>query len=663
MKDLITTRLFFAVIISVCVLVLPYTAMFVITNSADMYIPLYNLLIFISTFGFTFSIVIFAVLTFVGRNYRLPVVNFLFFLTLTATVQYYLLSESIANLNGQNFRPYTTVEISVDLMIYAVVGGIIYVFRTRIYEHIKLFGTGICLFHIINLGVLIHSHDGILDDAPIPKLDVSAAGRFSSTANVLHIVLDGFQAQLFGDIIKNDDNIASKMDGFLYFPDTLASSEVTQLSFATFLTGREYTNTEPMKTYLFNSGLARMGTSKPDRNVPNILKAAARGGFRVEVVTPFKLIKDQDFYSEFIFIHKPYQSATEIREVVDYQRYFVFDLTIFRSVPKFLKKYIYNEGRWILSGYFTQNYGAEYNHHAGVLFLRDMMSKFAVLKLPRTYKLIHLITPHAPFVTNSNCEFSGKELKRQYENIYNQARCALIELIELFNTLKKAGIYDSATILIHADHGIRLPLTDFEDHSDGHGSNYPQPIGNSNPVLLIKPPGKRGGLEVIWSEVSLTDIPKTISALLHLDRNFPGVDFLNQKRTNRLRRYFHSKQSRVAAGRDDRFLQWDEYEVSGPINKMSSWKKTGETTWKQKDFGKFPIVEFLEIEQIHLTDEKEIRIRYRDRKRHHFIAVGSEKRVTRFVGVDLITAKLRSRSDIDRVCIIDVVNEMRQCPR
>ena len=47
---------------------------------------------------------------------------------------------------------------------------------------------------------------------------------------------------------------------------------------------------------------------------------------------------------------------------------------------------------------------------------------------------------------------------------------------------------------------------------------------------------------------------------------------------------------------------------------------------------------------------------------HHLIVVGDGKRITRFVGEDTITAVLRTRQDLTRVCIVDPVRELRQCP-
>ena len=678
MKSVISNHLYVAVTVSISLLVVPCAVLFV-TNSSEFIIPLFELSVFLLKVGVVCFGVIFAMIILAGKTNHLLVINSLFFLVLVSTIQFFLLSESLNVLDGQGPYPFRAKQIAVDLIIYGFSGGLIYALRHKVHENIKMFFTGICLFQLINLGALILSRGDSLDEIPVNlealilsrneasdegpdvNTEVSAISNFSRKENVLHIVLDGFQSGLFQDVIKNDNEIASALDGFLYYPDTLTASEVTQLSFAAFLTGREYTNNEPMKTYLFNSRVARMGTATPVKYVPNILEAATRHGFVVDVATPFIVIKDQEFYSHFFFIPKPYSSNITVREVVAYQTAYLFDLTLFRSAPKLLKKSIYNQGRWRYSGLYARDLGLTFNHHVGIQFLKEVIEKFRFAEQTKVYKLFHLITPHPPFVTDSHCRFSDKEHKREYIHIYNQARCTLIQVVKLLDKFKRSGIYDTATILVHGDHGMSLPFQEFKPGPNDDVRNFPRPIGNSNPLLLFKPPGRRGELVTVDAEISLTDIPKTISGLLQLDVDFDGVDFLNEKPGDRVRRYYHTKQSRVEAGHDDRFLQWGEYEVSGPLTKKSSWKKTGEFNWTKKNFAQFPVAQFLEINEFGLADEKKVWIRYRNRERHHIIAVGDGKRITRFVGEDTITAKLRSRQDFTRVCIVDTVRELRQC--
>ena len=678
MKSVISNYLYVAVTASISLLVVPCAVLFV-TNSSEFIIPLFELSVFLLKAGVVFFGVIFAMIILAGKTNHLLVINSLFFLVLVSTIQFFLLSESLNVLDGQGPYPFRAMQIAVDVIIYGFSGWLIYALRHKVHESIKMFFTGICLFQLINLGVLILSRGDSLDEIPVNlealilsrneasdegpdvNTEVSAISNFSRKENVLHIVLDGFQSGLFQDVIRNDNEIASALDGFLYYPDTLTASEVTQLSFAAFLTGREYTNNEPMKTYLFNSRVARMGTATPVKYVPNILEAATRHGFAVDVATPFIVIKDQEFYAHFFFIPKPYSSEISVREVVAYQTAYLFDLTLFRSAPKLLKKSIYNQGRWRYSGLYARDLGLTFNHHVGIQFLKEVIEKFRFAEQTKVYKLFHLVTPHPPFVTDSNCRFSDKEHKREYIHIYNQARCTLVQVVKLLDKFKRSGIYDTATILVHGDHGMSLPFQEFKPGPNDDVRNFPRPIGNSNPLLLFKPPGRRGELVTVDAEISLTDIPKTISELLQLDVDFDGVDFLNEKPGDRVRRYYHTKQSRVEAGHDDRFLQWGEYEVSGPLTKKSSWKKTGEFNWTKKNFAQFPVAQFLEINEFGLADEKKVWIRYRNRERHHIIAVGDGKRITRFVGEDTITAVLRSRQDFTRVCIVDTVRELRQC--
>lgn len=647
-------------ITSASMVVFPCLAMFV-ANSEELYIPLFDFLVFVVLVGIAFCLLILLVVTLAVRRFHFVVVVFFFFLMSTAVVQYYLLSESLAILDGENPAIFDAFEIIAGLGVYAVIGGTVWVLRKRIYKNFIMLGLALCLFQFINLGILLYSHYETTDALSQEQIDVSEMSVFSKAENVLHIVFDGFQSNLFQEMIENDDHIASRLEGFLYFPDALTASEVTQLSFAAFLTGRMYKNTEPIKTYLFNSRLARMGTSTPEKHVPNILVSAAEAGFEVEVATPFILIEDQDFYSRFFRIHLPYRSTgVNFQEVMLYQASLVLDLTLFRTVPRILKDLVYNEGRWGFSQLVGQGAGLNYNHRAGVQFLNDLADNFVLSDAPRIYKLVHLVTPHAPFVTTSNCEFSGRELEREFVNMYNQARCALLGLISLLDVMKDFGILDSSTVLIHADHGIRLPFPEFDTRGQA-ADNYPRSVGNSNPLLLIKPPGRRGDLVTVQSEVTLADIPKTLSELLQLDAAFDGVDFLTHHPKNRVRRYYHSRQSRITAGREDWYRQWNEYEVSGPLARPSSWKKTGEVKWTSRDFGELPVKKFLVIDDFEVSDEREVRIRYRGRERHHFVAVGSERRVTRFVGTDLVTAKLRPRTDIRDVCIVDTVRGLRQC--
>lgn len=87
---------------------------------------------------------------------------------------------------------------------------------------------------------------------------------------------------------------------------------------------------------------------------------------------------------------------------------------------------------------------------------------------------IHLLAPHSPYVLDAHCQllhnpFNWMEnismgepistplLVRQRNKMYfQQTHCWLLRLDYFFQRLKKAGILDSATIIVQGDHGHRI---------------------------------------------------------------------------------------------------------------------------------------------------------------------------------------------------------------
>jgi hypothetical protein len=80
----------------------------------------------------------------------------------------------------------------------------------------------------------------------------------------------------------------------------------------------------------------------------------------------------------------------------------------------------------------------------------------------------HLLIPHRPFMFGANCDLvldhAYDHLERrspewlvEYRKAYfEQVACTTKLMSELFERLKKAGVYDSMTIVVHGDHGSRI---------------------------------------------------------------------------------------------------------------------------------------------------------------------------------------------------------------
>ena len=89
----------------------------------------------------------------------------------------------------------------------------------------------------------------------------------------------------------------------------------------------------------------------------------------------------------------------------------------------------------------------------------------------------HILMPHDPLVYREDCtlDYSIEPAQRysftigggkntserripRYQNYVAQLRCSMHALDAVFTTLKEAGLYDQATIVVHGDHGSSAPL-------------------------------------------------------------------------------------------------------------------------------------------------------------------------------------------------------------
>jgi len=67
--------------------------------------------------------------------------------------------------------------------------------------------------------------------------------RFSSTRNVLHLVLDGFQADILQELLERPavrELLEHELEGFVYYPETLAVFPYTRFAVPAFLGGKIY---------------------------------------------------------------------------------------------------------------------------------------------------------------------------------------------------------------------------------------------------------------------------------------------------------------------------------------------------------------------------------------------------------------------------------------
>jgi arylsulfatase len=130
---------------------------------------------------------------------------------------------------------------------------------------------------------------------------------------------------------------------------------------------------------------------------------------------------------------------------------------------------------------------------------------------------VHYMDTHSPYCPPN--EFAdGAETP---EDFYNGAvRFFSSEFAKLFDSLKSAGLLDTTTIVLTADHGEQ-----FEEHGDTEHGNSVYIEEVHVPLLVWSPGGKTGARSP--DLVSLSDVPVTLTELAGLDvpASMQGVSF------------------------------------------------------------------------------------------------------------------------------------------
>jgi hypothetical protein len=418
------------------------------------------------------------------------------------------------------------------------------------------------------------------------SIDETGRFSFSSRKNVILIVLDSFQTDAFDTIVRESPQIAAGFDGFTYFRNALGGYPFTELSVALMLTGRYYDNSLPFERWKKTAFLPR--------SLPAVLKA---NGWEVDLYPKisYSLYYTPDVASNFV------RGTPRAERMLDLA--YIFDLGLFRSVPHYFKRSIYNDRDWFVRRIYLSTRKVRKGRESSPrlvgrtirrkpwkkrlfstqAFLKGQDVKFVDTMLHdsrpdldrNAFKLYHLGGAHIPLVIDENLEYVPMKVSRES---YLKAATASLKLMALFlDRLRRLGIHDDALIFIVGDHGAGFQGQELHlgpqmaGAAPGDALTQPARI-NALPLVLVKPSGASGPLRTSDAPVSLADIPITAFRALGLDVDAPGEPmFAVGADAIRERRYL------MYSGRDiySFYGNMDEYLVSGPGWIDESWRRSG----------------------------------------------------------------------------------------
>lgn len=399
---------------------------------------------------------------------------------------------------------------------------------------------------------------------PYNAAEHEAMSRFSSTKNIFHVVMDGFQSDIFADIIRDpsDANLANALSGFTFYRENVGTFPYTQMSVPLLVSGKQYHNHMPADEFV-------MSTMRGQ----TILNGAQAAGFEIDIAAGVDL---RNMYAVGGYTNAytiPGNLHTSARDYIVNDAARLLDLALFRLAPHFVKAYIYEDELWFVQQHFRDRAYLHLRYFSDLAFLRQLEDKLVADRRSPVYKLFHVMLSHRPTVANEQCEYDGRKPTTR-PHVTVQARCGLSQVVAILERMKALEIYDDSLIILMADHGAWVPATGYDNTSNANGLG-PNPIiaGMAVPVLAIKPPGARGELHVSSAPTTIADVPKTIASLMRINVDFDGRNTFEIADDEQRKRTFFSYVY-GENGKNPGYLHpMREFEILGSPFDYGSWQR------------------------------------------------------------------------------------------
>lgn len=385
--------------------------------------------------------------------------------------------------------------------------------------------------------------------------------EFSGEENVIILVLDMFQSDVFQEIIDEDKEYRDMFDGFTYYRNAVGGFPTTYPSVTLILTGQYYDNSIPIQDFIKKALLTN--------SIPLALKEK---GYQVDL---YELPSPKAIYSSDEIASNAGSRGrwSKVDRRADGQKAAaeLLQLTLFRYVPHALKS------RFYFVPYIETRNSKKVDQD--VVFYNSLVSNTAISSENKIFKFYHIKGVHPPY--RLNAKLQREHLPQDRSGCKEQAKATLKISGELIRQLKENDVYDNSLIFIIGDHGNPWAAAGLNAEVLGEDSESHQydivdkkVICSGIPLVLVKPFDSTGDLKISDAPVTLRDIPQTIASELQLSREFPGRSILavNESEEREREYYYYSWDNRW----DHNYLpEIEKFTIRGHSWLTWSWRTTG----------------------------------------------------------------------------------------
>ena len=312
--------------------------------------------------------------------------------------------------------------------------------------------------------------------------------EWSRNGNVLILILDSLQSDVFADVLEAEPRLRDELDGFHYYRLASSNGPTTYLSLPTIHGGRPYEPGETMAQFYREAVYEG-----------SVLNRLAQAGYRTSYARGYGGCPNA-----VASCMAALELARSRLEVTTGEASELLDLGLYRVLPDRLREAVLRDGRGPLARLSGRAHFAD-RAVAEAAALRRLASASTVTDSPPTAKMVHSMVTHLPAVLQPDCSTGERRFDREAARL--QAQCAFRRVVALLERLRGDGVYDVSSIVVIADHGYRY------ESSHAGGSNDPRfrrIVGTFNPVVLVKPAASRGPLTTSDAPIELADVAKAL---------------------------------------------------------------------------------------------------------------------------------------------------------
>jgi hypothetical protein len=383
---------------------------------------------------------------------------------------------------------------------------------------VRAFGVPVVLTVLVFQGLaLTHALPAASASTSGDAAEIAPAPSGSSLPNIYEFTFDAYSSLNFLDNL-DATGLRAELDGFTFFPRTMANYPMTDASVPSFLTGR-----------LFHGGSFKQFQLDAKRG--GLRRALQDKGYRISIYSP-----DRSrfwMYDGASYTRTGQQLAEQM--VGSPGAELLAQITLVRVMPNFLRREMRDatdlvfaliaDSSPILPEQPTGKERPSYSYYKqlSVPLIRQFLADEKSRPASGQYVYLHAMLPHAPNVWSGACEATEKS------NYQAQSLCSTRLMGEIVGELKRLGHYDNSIVIFQSDHGSRhrtadLSSSPFEMFSPEIGdeieavNNYYSAEGffrRLHALLVIKPPmAGKALVQVSSAQAQLVDIAPTIYHLL-----------------------------------------------------------------------------------------------------------------------------------------------------